>query len=411
MPGYHLRSHLPRRYVKLVLEELESRHVPSLLGLQIDLPLSGILPSLTLSVGTGGTPAPAATTTTGTTTTSPSGMSVSFSFGPSTPSNNPTSVSVVITSISVSQQPTPGSGESSSGSSSAASSSAGSSSAGSSSAFQGGGSQGAGSTFTFPTFAFPALAIQAAQAGSSNVLGGSVFGADFELLGNLPSLLGPSNVLTGTSNTSLPAAQLLGAPYGGSVFGRLDLFTDRTPGATTAFGLMHSPPEEREESLPEDPPTPPDNEWWVLVPQASVLSPLICGVGPASRAGLKCRSARGTYQPHELWRNTSEQSLPPGKVPLLEDVSLPPSELRISPQRALPVDSRPLDPLAKGITEDFLFSEDDIGLPTDEDQPEEQSGIPAAVAILSCAVGAYWAPRFRSSRRVAAALPVNEQDA
>jgi len=39
--------------------------------------------------------------------------------------------------------------------------------------------------------------------------------------------------------------------------------------------------------------------------ETSVLSPLICGVGPASRAGLKCRSARGTYQPHELWRNTS----------------------------------------------------------------------------------------------------------
>jgi hypothetical protein len=180
--------------------------------------------------------------------------------------------------------------------------------------------------------------------------------------------------MQGTTNTTVQAAQLSGAPYGGSVFGRLDLLSEHTPGATSRFGLMQRPPEEREEPLPENPPTPPDDQWWISDPQAS------------------------------------DQTLPLGNMILRERINVPGRELELLLDRSLPVDTPIFDPRVNGIRDDFLFSKDDAGMLTDEEQPEEQSGISPAVAILSCAVGAYWAPRFRSSRRIAAAPPAEVSD-
>ncbi|HEY7327032.1 MAG TPA: hypothetical protein VH592_05305 [Gemmataceae bacterium] len=234
--------------------------------------------------------------------------------------------------------------------------------------------KGSGSTFVLPLAIAPALGIQAAQAGSSNVLGGSVSGINFELLGNLPSLLSPSNVMQGTTNTTVQAAQLTGAPYGGSVLGRVDLFTDRSPGATAPFALMHPQAEEREEPLPENPPTPPDDQWWVSDPQAGDLT------------------------------------LHLANMFLRERSSVPGPDLKLLPDRPLPVETPIFDPRLHANRDDFLFNEDDAGMSADEDQSEKQSGISPAVAILSCAVGAYWAPRFRSSRKVAAALHDEDSD-
>jgi hypothetical protein len=370
MTSYHLRSHLPRRYVKLILEELECRYVPSLLGLQIELPASGILPSLTLPTGTGATLLPATATTPGATTPSLSVVSVSWPSSPSGQSSNPPAITSVFANPGASQQPAPASNPSG-----AAASSAGVSSASSSTAFNEGGNRESGSSFTSATFAFSALGIQAAQVGSSNVLGGSLSGINFEFLGNMPELLGPSNVLQGTLSTALSTAQPVGVPYGGSVFGPLDLLTNRTTGGTAAFGLTHPAPEQQpEEPLPENPPAPPNDNGWISVSQ------------------------------------TSEQTLPRGNPRLLEKIDLPDSDLWLTPTPPLSINNPALGAQSNGIPQGFLFSEDDVGMPDDENQPEEQNGIPAAVAILSCAVGAYWAPRFRSFRRVAAVLPMNDRN-
>ena len=52
MSSYSLRRRTLRRYVRLILEELECRYVPSLLGLQISLPsVPGVVPPVSFSVG------------------------------------------------------------------------------------------------------------------------------------------------------------------------------------------------------------------------------------------------------------------------------------------------------------------------------------------------------------------------
>jgi hypothetical protein len=51
MSNYRTRKQSLRRYVRLILEELECRYVPSFLGVQLELPLAGALSPVSLTVG------------------------------------------------------------------------------------------------------------------------------------------------------------------------------------------------------------------------------------------------------------------------------------------------------------------------------------------------------------------------
>lgn len=192
-------------------------------------------------------------------------------------------------------------------------------------------------------------------------------GIDFQFLGNMPSLLGPANVAQGASNTALSNSSLAGSPFAGSVFGRPDLFTDRTTGTTTARGLSEPAPGDQEEQLPGQLLIPPDQDWFEPVPQ------------------------------------TIEHMLPSANFPV--------GFLKVAPPQLDGVNAPILDAPPAGLPEDFIFGEDDILLPDDDEQPEEeQSGISAAVAIISFGAGAYWTIRDRRVRRTAADLPVDDEE-
>jgi hypothetical protein len=361
---------LPHRYVRPILEELEWRYVPSHFGAQLELPLHGILSPVSLSVGTGATSISAltititmttttTTTSSGTQTTSSTSESVSFTPTPvgSNPSSTPASGSS--SSAAASQPP-----ESASSPGSAGGAEAGPAS--SPSAFTGGTSQGSsGGTFAFPSIApigfAPGLVIQAVSASESTVLGGSVDGFNFQLLGNLPTLLGTANGLQGTGNASLSTTSPAGTPL---VIARPDLFTDRTTGSTTALGLSHPALGDREEMLPEQLLIPPDEDRFEPVPQ---------NIG---------------------------QTLPDGKLPV--------NFLRTPPPKADAVNPQILDALPAELPGGYLFSDEDAEMSNDEEQPEQEySGMSAAVAIISLGAGAYWTIRDRRLRRVSADLPVN----
>ncbi len=380
MSRYPARRKSAHRYVRLLLEELEWRYVPSLLGLQINLPsVAGGLPPLPVSLGGSTIPTAAQTTpstptpTSGTTTSSSPLGPVPLSFTPTTTSN-PSSAPPAGTSAGVSQAPA----------SASSGSGTGTWSSGSPSAFSGGMGQGSSSAFTVPGSApaasAPGLGIQAALSGSSSTVGGTVLGgavtnADFELLGNLPWLLGPANVQAGMANTALSNSSLMGAPLAGPLFYRPDLFTDRTTGESTARGLSHPAPGDREEPLPEQMLIPPDEDWFQPAPQ------------------------------------NIEQTLPVGNILLRNQANFPAGLLRLAPQNPDEVNAQVLDAPPADLRADFIFSEEDLGIPTDEEETEEeQSVMSPALALLSCGAGAYWTIRDRRVRRSATDLPVNDEE-
>jgi hypothetical protein len=180
----------------------------------------------------------------------------------------------------------------------------------------------------------------------------------------LPTLLGPANVLSGTAN-SASATSPAGSPLG--VLARPDLLTDQGTGSRAAFGLMHPAPGDREEPLPEQFLIPPDQDWFEPTPQ-----PI-------------------------------EQTVPTGNLLLRNPINFQAGVPKIV--QPLPVDDQDFDARSEDLPSGILLDE-----AADEEQPDEQSGISAAAALIACGIGAYWAPRFRSSRRTAAALLVREGD-
>lgn len=372
MSNYRTRKQSLRRYVRLILEELECRYVPSFLGVQFELPLAGALSPVPLTVGIATAPPSAQTTTStltitttsapatspGTTTSSPAFESVSISFTSTPASSNPSAASPV--------GPTPVASQAPASASSAGATGAGP--AGSSPVFSEGAGQGPSSAFTVPGSApaasVPGLAIQAVLPGSSLALGETISGVNFELLGNLPTLLGWANSQPGTANIG-SAASPAGSLWSGAA---LNLLTDRTTGESAARGLTHPAPGDREEILPEQFLIPPDEDWFEAVPQ------------------------------------TIEQLVPSGNVFLRTQANFPAGLLKIAPQQLDTVDAQSRDALPAELPNGVLFDEEATAIAADEDQPEEQSGMTAAVAILSGAAGAYWSARRRSLRKIAVGL-------
>lgn len=363
------RSH--RRYVQLILEELEGRYVPSHFGVQVELPLSGLLSPQSISVGTGAAPISALTITVTTTTlssTTPTGSSTtpstlgpgSMSFSQGTPGSNPSSAPAAGSGEAASQPSAPASNTGGAGVGSPGSSSAFSGFTGSSSAFSGGAAQGSGSTFALQgsasTGSVSGLAIQTASpANASTVLGGATQGVNIELLGNLSWLMGNANAQLGSSNAAISNSSLAGSPLAGSLFYRPDLFTGPTTGARGAFGLSHPAPGDREELVPEQLLIPPDEQWFQPLPQKI------------------------------------EQTIPVGNFP---------AGLRNAPPAGAVNAQLPEVPAAD-LPDDFFFSDEDMGLPADDEQPEEvdYSAMSAAVAIISAGAGAYWTIRDRRTRK------------
>jgi hypothetical protein len=379
MSSHRTRKHLSHRYVRLLLEELEGRYVPSLMGVQIELPLPALLSPVSLSVGIGTAPtaAPTTSTLTITTTSTPTSTTISIS-EMTTPASTTTSPVPGTVSFSytppaagsnLSSAPTTGSTSGASQPPASASSTGGTSASsfGSASAIPEGASQGS-STFAVPggaVIAFaPGLGIQAALAGSSTALGETFSGVNFELLGNLPTLLGPANIQPGTANAA-SATSSAGTPWSGSALNRL---TDRTTGEAAARGLTAPAPGDREEPLPDQLLIPPDQDWFEPVP------------------------------------HTIEHLLPSGNALLRTQADFPAVFLTIAPQQPDTVDAQFRDaPLAE-LPDGVLLDDEAIGIPADEEQPEEQSGMTAAVAIFSGAAGAYWTTRRRSLRKIAVGL-------
>lgn len=226
-----------------------------------------------------------------------------------------------------------------------------------------------------PTASIPGLGIQAALPGSStalgeSILGGTVGGVNFELLANLPTLLGPANAQPGTANIAPPTSPA-GTSWSGAA---LNLLTDRTTGESAARGLTHPAPGDRETPLPEQLLIPPDEDWFEPVP------------------------------------HTIEQLLPSGNVLLRTQAIFPAGLVKIAPQQPDTVDAQVGDALPAQLPDGILFDEEDTEMPADDDQPEEPSGMTAAIAILSGAAGVYWTVPRRSRRKVAVGLPEIDEE-
>lgn len=388
MSSYRTRKQSLRRYVRLFLEELEGRYVPSFLGVQLELPPTGLLSPVSLSVGIGTAPTTAPTTSTLTITTTSTQtptstltittISLSETTAPTTtttaPAQGPASLTFTPTPTASNPSSAPASGPSAGVFEPPASASSGGGtgafSVGSSPAFSEGMGQGSGGAFTVPVASIPGLGIQAALPGSSTALGETISGVNFEFLGNLPTLLGPANAQLGTAN-SASATSPGGTSWSGAA---LNLLTDRSTGESAARGLTHPAPGDRETPLPEQLLIPPDEDWFEPVP------------------------------------HTIEQLLPSGNVFFRTQTNFPASFLKIAPQQPDTVDAQVCDALPAQLPDGILFDEEDAEIPADEDQPMEPSGMTAAIAILSGAAGVYWTVPRRSRRKIAVGLPEIDEE-